>query len=80
MSEADTGTNEMGGDVATSSRGVRPRPIRKRGYHRALKRGETWAQMEKMSRDMMKTIAKMYLPIVEDVLFGRMAGLREFLK
>lgn len=39
--EADVGTGETGGGSAQSKRGARP--IRKRGFHRALKRGESWA-------------------------------------
>jgi hypothetical protein len=42
VTKADSGTDEAI-DKAHVSGGVRPRPIRKRGYHRALKRGEAWA-------------------------------------
>lgn len=44
--------------IAQADRGVEPRPIRKRGYHRALKRGASWAIMQKMQRDMLNEIAK----------------------
>jgi len=33
--------------------GNHPRPIRKRGFHRALNRGEVWALSEKAMRDAM---------------------------
>ena len=34
--------------------GVKPRPIRKRGYHRAFKRQEPWALVKKAVKDMNK--------------------------
>lgn len=34
--------------------GARPRSIRKRGYHRALKRGELWAVHDKAARSLMQ--------------------------
>lgn len=81
VAEADERTDEMSGNVATPSRGVRPRPIRKRGFHRALKRGEPWAHNEKGMREMMNSIMKMYLPILEDQLKAPpMTGLQAFLK
>lgn len=50
MSEADRPNLDESGAIPGSKAGVRP--IRKRGYHRALKRGESWAQLKKMMDDM----------------------------
>lgn len=36
------------------------RPIRKRGYHRALKRGETWALVEKGHREMIAALNRIW--------------------
>lgn len=73
-------TGEIKGAVATPDRGARTRPIRKRGYHRALKRGELWA----LNEHMFKTIAcdlnqQLFSPRAPDI-FIRMAGLSAFLK
>ncbi len=35
------------------------RPIRKRGYHRALKRGDIWALNQKAALDMARSLNKM---------------------
>jgi hypothetical protein len=48
--------------------GGRPdiRPIRKRGYHRALKRGELWAVNQKAMLDMVNALTKqMYRDNIE---------------
>lgn len=47
-SKADAAFNETV-PVGHSGGGVKPRPIRKRGFHRALKRKELWAVCENSS-------------------------------
>jgi hypothetical protein len=44
---------ETEGAVLGTVRGSHPRPIRKRGYHRALKRGEAWAVQDQQFKEMM---------------------------
>lgn len=48
-------SDETEGLPAGALGGVTPNPIRKRGYHRALKRGDKWALSEKVIRDMINT-------------------------
>ncbi len=44
--------------------GSQPRSIRKRGYHRALKRGEVWALSQKATFDMINNIiVDLYCPV-----------------
>lgn len=60
VSKAD-GPNliEIVSDVRIRSEG--DRPIRKNGFHRALKRGEIWALMDQGMRNIMnKTFADMF--------------------
>lgn len=49
---------------------VRPkpgtRPVRKRGYHRALARGEVWALVEKGHREMLIKMQGYYYQAVVD--------------
>lgn len=53
-------------------------PIRKRGYHRALKRGEVWAKIRKSMREMMCEINKeAFLEAIEPSPFLKMIGLSE---
>lgn len=59
VSEADgTRTAESLRDSLAPAPGGRP--IRKRGYHRALKRGEAWARQQKAMTDMMHDLDKMF--------------------
>lgn len=69
VAKADGLTDEMSGDVANPSRGVRRRPIRKRGFHRAIKRGETWALMEIKMRETMNSLAgQMFASYINDIM------------
>lgn len=47
--------------VSTRNKGGYPRSIRKRGYHRALKRGEPWALIEEGMKNSLKVLESMYL-------------------
>ena len=52
------------------------KPIRKRGYHRALNRGESWALMDKAMRDIyIDTIKYLLGPSPFESLPKDMAGL-----
>jgi hypothetical protein len=59
--------------------GGQPRSIRKRGYHRALKRGETWAVCEKAYKEMVNDFcAQFYHDIsIGDPILGVSAWLPE---
>lgn len=59
MSEADRPNlaESLRGALATGPGG---RPIRKRGYHRALKRGEVWAHHQKTMNAMMNSLSRMF--------------------
>lgn len=41
------------------------RPIRKRGYYRALKRGELWAVVEARMRQLMDQVGKQFFEIYD---------------
>lgn len=41
------------------------RPVRKRGYHRALKRGESWAISEKFRNDSINSVIMAYKVMFE---------------
>jgi hypothetical protein len=66
------------GAVSSSETGDRPTPIRKRGYHRALKRGEHWATYKKAVKDMMNDMARaMFEDMIKPSPFLKMIGLSE---
>jgi hypothetical protein len=44
-------------DCARHREGVRPGPIRIRGYYRALKRKETWAMQRKYTLDTLSNLS-----------------------
>ena len=46
------------GAIRDSKPGDGRRPIRKRGFHRALKRGEFWAKIEQGTRNIMNSLAR----------------------
>lgn len=85
MTKADSLNNsEMQAHVRNRLQGAEP--IRKRGYYRAIKRGEMWAHMIKWANESMESLESRLLnldgPIytssaVED---KRMVGLKEFLE
>lgn len=55
------------------TRGDLPRSIRRRGYHRALKRGEAWAVHNSVMEDMMrKMCAELFKPnpLLESLKIG----------
>jgi hypothetical protein len=67
---------ETSWDSAEPARGSHPKEsIRKRGYHRALKRGEFWAVLRKQADDCMKSIIK---DLYEDLL--KPSPLMQFIK
>lgn len=77
---SETTSNALG-----STGGGQPKPIRKRGYHRALKRSEPWAISKKSWGDLLnKFSADMYAPamsayILTDNPFLKMQGLSSWL-
>lgn len=63
--------SEIKSEAATVSLGARPGlPIRKRGYYRALKRGETWAVHIDSQKGIMKTLARAFYPTVVNMING----------
>lgn len=54
-------SDETQGSVRTPKRGIWSDPIRKRAYHRGLKRGATWALMRKHIHDTMNDLNKQML-------------------
>lgn len=42
-------------------RSLGARPIRKKGYHRALKRGEFWARLKNSTDHLMSTMAQQFV-------------------
>ncbi len=64
--------SEIKADVLGRLEGGSPRSIRKRGYHRALKRGEMWALIQKESVDMCnrinETMFNLYAPALNELV------------
>lgn len=56
------------------------RPIRKRAYHRALKRGEPWAIVEQAHQRMMKLMAAQFygniLDMMEPISLSRLSSIK----
>lgn len=48
------------------AKGGQSEPIRKRGYYRALKRGETWAIMRKTTSDMVNNLCREFFTDYSD--------------
>lgn len=77
---SETTSNALG-----STGGGQPKPIRKRGYHRALKRGEQWAVTKNAWGELLnKFCADFYAPamsayILTDTPFLKMQGLSQWL-
>lgn len=65
VSKADgLNTAEIREDALGLLGGSKPPSIRKRGYHRALKRGELWAVSQKATQDMINNvIVDLYCPV-----------------
>lgn len=57
-------SNETKREILGPARGVRP--VRKRGYYRALKRGESWAKLKQISDAMIKNMTAMFLCIIDE--------------
>lgn len=51
----DGGPSSIGG---VPKSGAKPRPIRKKGYYRAIKRGEMWAVVSYQTKKMIDDLAK----------------------
>lgn len=76
VAKADSLSNENQGVVRTKV-GIAPKPLRKRAYHRALKRKESWALHEKAIKDMIDYMNRIYnYPPVYPI---KMIGLKAFL-
>lgn len=56
------------------------RPIRKRGFHRALKRREVWAVMKEMTSRMNEQISREFFGLSQDSSSDEVVGLKELLK
>ena len=70
MTKADSLNNSEIGAKCTSKEGGKP--IRKRGFHRALKRGESWAVMKQAWTNQLAAFNKM---LYEDMY--RISALQE---
>lgn len=70
MSEADT-LRDKTEDTRDIDRGVPTtfRPKRKRGYHRAIKRGEMWAVVEQGYVNMKNSLVSMMFRDVQDLVY-----------
>ncbi len=61
--------NEIRADGSVQPKaGVSLRPIRKKAFHRALKRKESWAVMEQSMRDMSIALSKMFYPRINEYI------------
>jgi hypothetical protein len=69
VTEADRPNETRAAGFDRPNAGVSPRSIRKRGFHRALKRGETWAvlreQYNLMMRRLEESIVRSWTPALE---------------
>ena len=65
MTEADSvQTGEMNGGRVAPGRPKGARPIRKRGYHRALKRGEWWAKQAFLTQEIDRHARRMVMETI----------------
>lgn len=75
-------SDETEGLPAGALGGVTPNPIRKRGYHRALKRNAPWALHQRATYEMINDISKhLYGPLLNSEIFddNKLFGLSAWL-
>lgn len=65
---ADGIKNSENSGVCITEVGASPRPKRKRGHHRALKRGEPWAVTRQQMNDMINSMSRDILSMSRDIL------------